>query len=45
MTNYQCSECLRPIGLMVDEKGKPEIFLCPHTGRPAETQPRGVRRG
>jgi hypothetical protein len=35
MTAYRCTECARPIGRMVDAKGLPDAFLCPHTSRPA----------
>lgn len=36
--NYFCSECHKPIGLMADKRGKPELFKCPHTGRVARPQ-------
>ncbi|ASR75951.1 hypothetical protein SEA_GENEVAB15_114 [Mycobacterium phage GenevaB15] len=32
---YKCSACKRPVGLMVDAKGEPEMFKCPNTGRVA----------
>lgn len=33
---YKCSECFRPVGAMLDAKGKPELFKCPHSGRVAQ---------
>lgn len=30
---FRCSECRKPIGLMVDPKGRPELFKCPRSGR------------
>jgi len=36
--HYNCSECGKPIGLMADKKGVPQIFLCPNTGRVAVPQ-------
>jgi hypothetical protein len=36
--HYNCSECGKPIGLMADKNGRPEMFLCPHTGRIARPQ-------
>jgi hypothetical protein len=31
----RCSQCNRPIGLMVDEKGKDTMFKCPRTKKTA----------
>ena len=28
---YQCPDCRKPIGLMVNGKNKPDQFLCPHS--------------
>ncbi|QGJ90116.1 hypothetical protein HWC80_gp096 [Mycobacterium phage Indlulamithi] len=33
MQDYRCSSCNRHIGAMFDEKGQPELFKCPHSGR------------
>lgn len=33
--NYQCSECVRPVGSLLDANGQPELFLCPRTNRVA----------
>lgn len=38
---FRCSECRKPIGLMVDPKGKPELFKCPHSGRVASAIEKG----
>jgi len=47
MNTYVCTECRRPMGRMVDRDGQPDMFLCPHTRRPAlAVQPgREVRVG
>lgn len=37
--HYQCSECSRPMGVMLDMKGRPELFKCPYSGRGASTIP------
>jgi DNA-directed RNA polymerase subunit RPC12/RpoP len=37
--NYHCSACGRQIGIMLDKKGKPELFRCPITKRIAQTVP------
>lgn len=37
--HYQCSECRRPMGAMLDRKGRPELFKCPYSGRVAHTIP------
>jgi len=37
---YKCSDCSRPIGVFLDRRGKPEMFICPHTGNAAHTIPR-----
>ena len=36
--NYVCSECAKPVGLMVDGAGHPQPFRCVHTRRGAEPQ-------
>lgn len=36
ITTYWCSECGRPIGLMLDSQGFARSFFCHHTGRVAE---------
>lgn len=42
--HYQCSECGKPVGLMADKTGAPQMFLCPNTGRVASVQT-PVKRG
>jgi hypothetical protein len=36
--HYNCDCCGKPIGLMADKNGRPEIFLCPTTGGAARPQ-------
>jgi DNA-directed RNA polymerase subunit RPC12/RpoP len=38
---YRCSACHKPVGPMLDKKGQPEPFRCPHSGRIAEAVPDG----
>lgn len=37
---YKCSECRRPVGVMLGRDGRPELFKCHVTGRAAETVPK-----
>jgi hypothetical protein len=41
--SYTCSECHRPVGLMVGRSGEPEPYWCPRAQRMAQAQLR-VRR-
>lgn len=36
--NYTCPHCHRPIGLMADADGDPQLFKCPYTNRIAQVQ-------
>lgn len=36
---YRCSVCHKPVGPMLDKKGQPEPFRCPHAGRVATAVP------
>ena len=37
--HYKCSTCFKPMGVMLDRKGKPELFKCPYSGRVSYTIP------
>ena len=36
--SYKCSECGRPIGLLLDRDNRPTTYYCPHAKRHARAQ-------
>lgn len=38
MNRYRCSSCRRDVGRIVDAKGNPTSFLCPHSRQIAHAE-------